>query len=67
VWHEQFGQKSTRVSVPSGSLWCVDGPDHEKDYVKEEDERKRKRLKRMRYRVIAVTDASQVSEVWETI
>jgi len=45
----------------------VDGPDHVKDYVSEEDERKRSRLKRMGYRVIPVTDISQVPELWETI
>ena len=45
----------------------VDGPDHEKDYVKEDDERKRTRLKRMGYRVIAVTDINQVPDIWETI
>ena len=45
----------------------VDGPDHEKDYVEEDDKRKRNRLKRMGYRVIAVTDISQVPEIWKTI
>jgi len=45
----------------------VDGPAHEKDYVKEDDERKRSRLKRMGYRVISVTDESQVPKIWETI
>jgi hypothetical protein len=45
----------------------VDGPAHEKDYVKEDDERKRKRLKRMGYRVIPVTDVSEVPDVWDQI
>jgi hypothetical protein len=42
----------------------VDGPAHEKDYVKEDDERKRNRLKQMGYRVIPISDSSQVSETW---
>lgn len=45
----------------------VDGPDHEKDYVKEDDERKRNRLKQMNYRVIPVTSVDQVPEVWSKI
>lgn len=45
----------------------VDGPVHEKDYVKEDDERKRPRLKRMGYRVIEITDVSQVPDIWPSI
>jgi hypothetical protein len=45
----------------------VDGPAHEKDYVKEDDEHKRTKLKRMGYRVIAITDLDQVEEVWSNI
>jgi hypothetical protein len=45
----------------------VDGPVHEKDYVKKDDEQKRNRLKRMGYRVVPIDDISQVPEVWETI
>jgi DNA-directed RNA polymerase subunit M/transcription elongation factor TFIIS len=45
----------------------VDGPDHEKDYVKKDDKQKRNQLKRLGYRVISVTDIGQVPEVWDTI
>jgi hypothetical protein len=45
----------------------VDGPAHEKDYVKEDDEHKRTNLTRMGYRVVAITDLGQVEEVWKTI
>jgi hypothetical protein len=45
----------------------VDGPSHEKDYVKQDDEQKRKRLKRMGYRVIPITDINQVQEVLKRI
>jgi hypothetical protein len=45
----------------------VDGPAHEKDYVKEDDEQKRTRLKQMGYRVIPISDISQVSEFWKNI
>lgn len=45
----------------------VDGPDHEKDSVQEDDEQKRNRLKRMGYRVIPVTEIDQVPDLWETI
>ncbi|MFP9192772.1 DEAD/DEAH box helicase [Natrialbaceae archaeon A-CW1-1] len=56
-----YNQEGTPIAV------FVDGPDHEKDYVKGDDQRKRKRLKRMGYRVVTITDVSQVPEVWETI
>jgi hypothetical protein len=45
----------------------VDGPAHKKDYVKQDDEHKREKLKRMGYRVVAVTDLSQVEEMWNNI
>lgn len=45
----------------------VDGPDHEKDYVEEDDQRKRGRLIRMGYRVVSITELDQVPEVWESI
>ena len=45
----------------------VDGPDHEKDYVSDDDEQKRARLRRMGYRIIAVTDGNQVPELWDNI
>jgi hypothetical protein len=45
----------------------VDGPAHEKDYVEKDDERKRTRLKQMGFRVIPISDISQVPEVWETL
>jgi hypothetical protein len=45
----------------------VDGPAHEKDYVKEDDERKRTRLKQMGFRVIPISDISQVPEIWKNI
>jgi hypothetical protein len=45
----------------------VDGPAHEKDYVEQDDEHKRGKLKRMGYRVVAVTDLSQVEEMWNNI
>jgi ATP-dependent helicase YprA (DUF1998 family)/ribosomal protein L37AE/L43A len=45
----------------------VDGPDHEKDYVQQDDDRKRSRLKRMGYRVISVNDLGQVPQIWESI
>jgi len=45
----------------------VDGPAHEKDYVMEDDERKRTKLKQMGYRVIPVSNVSQVTELLENI
>jgi hypothetical protein len=45
----------------------VDGPAHKRDYVKQDDEHKREKLKRMGYRVVAVTDLSQVEEMWNNI
>ena len=45
----------------------VDGPVHERDYVKKDDEEKRNRLKRMGYRVVPIDDISQISKIWETI
>jgi hypothetical protein len=45
----------------------VDGPVHEKDYVQEDDEKKRNRLRQMGYRVVEVTSTDDVAEVWETI
>jgi len=44
----------------------VDGPDHEKDYVKKDDEQKRAKLKRMGYRVIPISDIEQVPEIMKT-
>lgn len=45
----------------------VDGPYHQKDYVKKDEEGKRRRLKNMGYRVIPITDVSQVKEFGKTI
>jgi len=45
----------------------VDGPVHEKDYVKEGDEQKRSRLKQLGYRVIPITDVDQIKDALETI
>jgi hypothetical protein len=45
----------------------VDGPAHEKDYVKQDDKQKRTRLKQMGFRVIPISDISQVPEIWETL
>jgi hypothetical protein len=45
----------------------VDGPDHDKDYVKQDDKYKRQRLKRMGYRVVVISDLEQVAEVWRNI
>ena len=43
----------------------VDGPDHEKDYVKHADERKRKRLKSLGYSVRVIKSIEDVSKVKE--
>jgi len=43
----------------------VDGPVHEKDYVKHSDKLKRKRLKSLGYRVISIKDTDDVSELRE--
>ena len=32
----------------------IDGPDHDKDYVKEDDERKRSKLKKLGYKIIQI-------------
>jgi hypothetical protein len=32
----------------------IDGPDHDKDYVKEDDERKRTKLKKLGYKIITI-------------
>jgi hypothetical protein len=45
----------------------VDGPAHQKDYVMQDDERKRRRLKKMGYRVVGVTDIGQIEQMWENI
>ncbi|MFC7116729.1 hypothetical protein ACFQH2_19730 [Natronoarchaeum sp. GCM10025703] len=45
----------------------VDGPAHEKDYVKEDDEQKRTRLKQLGYRVVPITDIEQVPNVLRTV
>jgi hypothetical protein len=45
----------------------VDGPSHKKDYVKQDDDEKRTRLKAMGYRVVPITDVEQVSEELDKI
>ncbi|WP_318567487.1 DEAD/DEAH box helicase [Salinigranum marinum] len=45
----------------------VDGPDHQKDYVKEDDDKKRNRLRQMGFRVIAVTSTEDVAKNWDSI
>ncbi len=38
----------------------VDGPDHDKDYIKEDDERKRNELKGLGYRIFAIKTVKEV-------
>ena len=45
----------------------VDGPDHDKEHIKQDDRRKRRRLREMNFRVISVRDPNDVPEVWSTI
>jgi hypothetical protein len=45
----------------------VDGPAHQKDYVKEDDDKKRNQLRQMGLRVIEVTSVEDVDEIWESI
>ncbi|MBA7532817.1 hypothetical protein ES705_25047 [subsurface metagenome] len=41
----------------------VDGPAHEKDYVKEDDERKRDELRGLGFRVFAVNSAKDIEDI----
>ena len=41
----------------------VDGPDHEKDYVEHADERKRKRIKGLGYRVIVIKTINDIIQI----
>lgn len=45
----------------------VDGPAHEKDYVKEDDERKRDELRSLGYRVFAVKSAKDIEDIRNVI
>ncbi|MEF8825369.1 MAG: helicase-related protein [Halapricum sp.] len=53
---------------PSRSIVIfVDGPDHDKEHIEEDDKRKRRQLRKMNYRVISVREPSEVDEVWKTL
>ncbi len=41
----------------------VDGPVHEKDYIKHSDKLKRKRLKSLGYRIISITNLDDISKL----
>lgn len=56
-----YDQPGTPIAV------FVDGPDHEKDYVQDDDETKRNRLRALGYRVISVTSPDEVEDIWENI
>jgi hypothetical protein len=45
----------------------VDGPVHEKEHVRQNDEKKRNRLLRMNYRYISISDPEEVHETWNEI
>jgi len=45
----------------------VDGPDHKKEHVKRDDREKRRRLRELNHRVIAVTGVEEVDDIWETL
>jgi hypothetical protein len=43
----------------------IDGPVHEKEHVKQNDEKKRRRLLKMNYRYVAISDPEEVTDVWQ--
>jgi ATP-dependent helicase YprA (DUF1998 family)/predicted nucleic acid-binding Zn-ribbon protein len=52
---------------PQPIVVFVDGPDHDKDHVRADDEAKRERLLTMNYRYFAVSSPEEVPELWDQL